>query len=176
MLTRITLAQERSALDWLGGLWGINYGHAEVAPGTAAGAVRETDCSELSERLFNDHLGVPLPDGSMAQLDYCRRHGQKLHWPEDALRTFDLLFLVPPLADPTADPSGAPIYKPGGMGHVAIVAGVLTPSAAGGVMLIEARGKPWGKVIYSPLRRVVRQFEARFAGIWRLVECETGPV
>lgn len=161
-LKNITIADLNRALQHLVDRWGVEYGHAEAAPDVIP---PETDCSELSERCFNDVLGIPLPDGSMNQLDYCRKNGVKVGYPEDLaapLQSLDLFFLTP----------GA-----SGMGHVAIVYGMLYPSAGATAMLIEARGgSKWGRVIFSPLPVVYNQFRARFAGIYRLVEIESGPM
>ncbi|GEM_PF-5273331 len=159
LLKKITIAEVNRALQHLLDRWGVEYGHAEARPDVVP---PEIDCSELAERCFNDVLGIPLPDGSMNQLDYCRKNGVKVDHPRAALQSLDLVFLTPGSS---------------GMGHVAIVYGMLYPSAGAMAMLIEARGgKQWGRVIFSPLPTFLHQFLPRFAGIYRLVEIEAGPM
>jgi hypothetical protein len=186
-LPQVPFTKVKNGLAWLKALNGITYGHDEVAPGTPAAAVKNTDCSETSERFVVDYLELKdFPDYSLNQLAYCRAHGREVDWQNETVQPGDLVFLTPgaragskpaPMGStggvPGGQPSAPTVATPPVMGHVAIVVGVLTPSQAGGIMLIEARG---GKgVIYTPLDMFVAKFGARFAGVWRIVEIVESP-
>jgi hypothetical protein len=137
------------AKRWLVDEWGKAYVFgSEVAPNTTADT---WDCSELVERLFNDVVHLPLPDGSYNQYGYCRRNGRQIQYPTEVVQPLDLIFLW--------DTEKKQID------HVAIVFDVL-PGA--GPMLIEARGRPWNHVMFSPLDKFLKQFDTRSAGIWRI--------
>ena len=127
---------------------------AEVKPGDLENA-RELDCSETTERLFVDYLGIKLPDGAAAQREYCEKHGKQIPYPiSKDLQPGDLVFLWD--KDMTK------------IGHVMMVIGSMAPF--GWPMLIEARGRPYGMVCITSLDDVLAQFGTRFAGIYRLIE------
>ena len=127
---------------------------AEVKPGQLENA-RELDCSETTERLYVDYLGITLPDGAAAQREYCEKNGKQIPYPiSKDLQTGDLVFLW--------DRAMTRI------GHVMMVLGSMEPW--GWPMLIEARGRPYGMVCITSLDDVMAQFGTRFAGIYRLIE------
>lgn len=126
----------------------------EVKPGQLEDA-RELDCSEMTQRSYNDDFSIPLPDGAAAQREYCERNGKQVPHSLGVLPQFgDLVFLW------KADMSA--------IGHVMMVAGDLDPYM--GSMLIEARGRPYSMVVITSLDDVLAQFGTRFAGIYRLIE------
>jgi cell wall-associated NlpC family hydrolase len=131
---------------------------AEVGPGQLEDA-RELDCSETTERIYNDYFSIPLPDGAAAQREYCEKNGKQIPYPlPDAIPQFgDLVFLW--------DKDMARI------GHVMMLAGTLEPYM--GLMLIEARGRPYSMVVITSLDDVMAHFGTRFAGIYRLIEVIT---
>jgi hypothetical protein len=156
-LIQVPNSRVLAALSWLKSMHGAQYGHDETAPGAQRAGIRNIDCSELAERSVVDYLEIKdYPDYSLNQLAYCRQHGREIDWQREKVQSMDLVFLTPGHA--------------GGMGHVAIALGVLLPSQGGGIMLIEARSEPWNHVTYTPLDLFVKQFGARFAGVWRLIE------
>lgn len=167
-----TYSEIRGALQHLLERWGVFYVFgAEVQPEKFPRAI---DCSELIERAFNDALHIPMPDGSYNQLDFCRRMGRQVLFPEEKVQPLDLAFLW------TSPPDGGQRTGDGGQGtppqplsavricHVAAVFGEVIP--VGQELLIEARGRPFNHVIFTPLRRFREGFGPRFAGVWRVVE------
>ena len=127
---------------------------AEVKPGKLEDA-RELDCSEMTDRLFNDYFSIKLPDGAANQRLYCEKVGKQVpHSLGVAPQFGDLVFLW------DKDMSR--------IGHVMMVAGDLDPYM--GTMLIEARGRPYSMVVITSLDDVLAQFGTRFAGIYRLIE------
>ncbi len=154
----IPFSMYRTALKMLWDAWGIDYFYgAEIAPGDLPRA-KFIDCSELSERIFKDGLNFNLVDGADNQYLFCKTVGKKIT-DSEKLTPFDLVFLW------DKDAIGKHI------GHVAIVFGEMLP--VGGVFLIEARGKPWNHVMFTPLDKFKSQFGERVAGIFRLVEPES---
>lgn len=112
------------------------------------------DCSELVERAFNDKLLIKMPDGARYQRVFCAQNGEPINYPVQKAKPLDLVFLY------NRDEQV--------VGHVAVVIGDLVP--VGGPLLIEARGKPYNRVILMPLDKFLKDFEGRVAGIYRIVE------
>lgn len=137
------------ARRWLTDMVGKQYVFgAEVQPGQAIPAPA-IDCSELTERLFNDVCQVPLPDGSYNQYEYCRKNGHQISLEEAG--PLDLVFLW-----------NADLKQ---IGHVGVVYGDLPEM---GAVIVEARGKPYDHVIITPLAKFAKAFGPRFAGVWRI--------
>lgn len=154
----IPFSLHRAALKMLWDIWGIDYQlGAEVKPGDLPEA-KSIDCSELVERTYRDGLGFMLPDGADAQYRFCRTVAKELT-AADNPQPLDLVFLW--------DRDGIGQH----IGHVALVFGEVLP--VGGTLLIEARGKPWSHVMFTPLDKFKAQFGERVAGIFRLVELES---
>ncbi|MDQ7798521.1 MAG: NlpC/P60 family protein [Candidatus Edwardsbacteria bacterium] len=127
---------------------------AEVKPGDLENA-RDLDCSETTERLYNDYPQIPLPDGAAAQREYCEKNGKQIPYPlSKDIQPGDLVFLW--------DKDMARI------GHVMMAIGSMAPF--GWPMLIEARGRPYSMVCITSLDDVMAHFGTRFAGIYRLFE------
>lgn len=112
------------------------------------------DCSEIFQRAYNDKLLIPMPDGARFQMAWCAANGLPVNYPVQKVQPLDLVFLY------NRDERV--------VGHVAAVFGEMVP--VGGAMLLEARGKPYNRVILMPLDRFLKDFEKRIAGIYRLVE------
>lgn len=112
------------------------------------------DCSELVERAFRDKLLIQIPDGARYQRTFCAQNGVPINYPVQKVQPLDLVFLY------NRDEEV--------VGHVAVVLGEMVP--VGGAMLIEARGKPYNRVVLMPLDRFLKDFEKRIAGIYRIVE------
>ena len=154
----IPFSMFRTALQLLADIWGKDYLlGVEVEEGDTLTAPA-LDCSETVERVFRDKLKVMLPDGADAQYRFCKKVGGELT-STDKPQPLDLVFLW------DRDKIGQHI------GHVAIVFGDVVP--VGGILLVEARGKPWNHVMFTPLDKFKRQFGARVAGMFRLVEPES---
>jgi hypothetical protein len=157
-MVKVPFSIFRSALKLLWDIWGIDYQlGVEVKPGNLPTA-KAIDCSELVERVYRDGIGFILVDGADAQYRFCKVAGKELG-PDDKPQPLDLIFLW------DRDRIGQHI------GHVALVFGEVLP--VGGVLLIEARGKPWSHVMFTPLDKFKAQFGVRVAGMYRLVEPES---
>lgn len=151
---KISQEQRDNALSLLINRWGIDYQlGAEVAPGQLPTAT-VIDCSELVQRVYNDVLEIKMPDGSFNQLPFCKVWGRMVDYPQEKALPLDLVFLWN--HDGTA------------IDHVAIVYGEILPK--GGVVMIEARGRPWNHVMLTPLDKFINQFGKRFAGMWRVAD------
>jgi hypothetical protein len=116
--------------------------------------VKAWDCSELVQYAFKLYMNIIIPDGSFNQYEFCKNNGQEIYYPLSKPQPLDLIFLW--------DRDLRTIS------HVGIIFGEMLP--VGGVMLIEARGKPFSSVMFTPLDKMMVEFDKRFAGIFRIVE------
>ena len=149
---KIKLTDAKRLLNYLLDQWGLDYLLGVENDGITK--AKFWDCSELSEKGFNIILSIPLPDGSGRQLKYCKEIGEEVYYPISKVQPLDLVFLKKKDSEE--------------IGHVAIVYGNMDP--VGGMMLIEARGGRFGKVMFTPLDKFLIEFHKRFAGIFRIVE------
>lgn len=154
-MKQISAAQLKDGLAYLLNQWGKDY-ELGVENDKTDNPIR-WDCSELAQSGYNLKWSTPLPDGARYQYDWCKDNGKQIYYPLSEVLPGDLIFLW--------EKDGKTI------GHVCIVYGKMEPH--GGPLLIEARGRPWGKVILTPLDIFVNQFKDRVAGIYRVFETKS---
>lgn len=150
---KITEEQRQQCLSWL---------HAQVGDDYVFGIENDAnaepsqhDCSELVQIAFGRFLGIAaFPDGARYQHAHCLEHGEQVFYPLSTPAPLDLIFLWDRK------------YKI--IDHVGIIAFTASPTSR--LYLIEARGRPYSKVIAFPLERFYRDFGKRVAGIYRITK------
>ena len=152
---KVKLADAKKTLEFLLDQWGKAYVWGVENDELSTGKVKSWDCSELVQYAFKLFMNIVIPDGSFNQYEFCKTYGYEIYYPLNKdVQPLDLIFLW--------DRDMRQIS------HVGIVFGEMTP--VGGVMLIEARGKPFSSVMFTPLDKMMIEFNKRFAGIFRIVE------
>lgn len=149
----VTLYNAKKTLQFLYDQHGKDYIWAVENDNLAPEDIKGHDCSEMSQKAYRLYMNISITDGSYNQYEYFKKHGKEIYYPIAKVQPLDLLFLKNKAL--TA------------IDHVAIVFGNMEP--IGGAMLIEARGSPYRKVIFTPLDRMLMEFHARFAGIYRII-------
>ena len=152
---KVTLSDAKKTLEFLLDQHGKSYLLGVENDGKLTSLLKQWDCSEMVQYAFKLFMNIIIPDGSFNQYEFCKTYGHEIYYPlTKDVQPLDLIFLW--------DRDMRQIS------HVGIVFGEMIP--VGGVMLIEARGKPFSSVMFTPLDKMMVEFDKRFAGIFRIIE------
>ena len=152
-MIKVKLNDAKKTLGFLEEQWAKQYVYGVENDSLAPGRVKSWDCSELVQYAFKLFMNLIIPDGSFNQYEFCKKFGTEIYYPLSKPQPLDLIFLW-----------DGDLRQ---ISHVGIVFGEMLP--VGGVMLIEARGKPFSSVMFTPLDKMIVEFDKRFAGIYRII-------